>query len=138
MRFIADEALGRQRLRVPCAPACDGKGAPDDLLKLSIYGYLDRVRSSRRLDAECHRDMSWVQSPAGGSNPGLRGIERSEKLRLRNEQPLRPHQALAEVAQKVVETPRNGPVRNLYRNGGFRQDSNGIWIEAGAETSVAA
>jgi transposase len=29
--------------------------APGDLLKLYIYGYLNRVRSSRRLEAECHR-----------------------------------------------------------------------------------
>jgi hypothetical protein len=27
--------------------------APGDLLKLYIYGYLNRVRSSRRLEAEC-------------------------------------------------------------------------------------
>ena len=32
--------------------------APGDLLKLSIYGYLNRVRSSRRLEAECHRMRS--------------------------------------------------------------------------------
>src|SRR5271166_3841871 len=28
-----------------------------DLLKLYIYGYLNRVRSSRRLEAECHRNI---------------------------------------------------------------------------------
>jgi transposase len=31
--------------------------APGDLLKLYIYGYLNRVRSSRRLEAECHRNL---------------------------------------------------------------------------------
>ena len=31
--------------------------APGDLLKLYIYGYLNRVRSSRRLEAECHRNI---------------------------------------------------------------------------------
>ncbi len=31
--------------------------APGDLLKLYIYGYLNRVRSSRRLEAECHRNV---------------------------------------------------------------------------------
>lgn len=30
---------------------------PADLLKLYLYGYLNRVRSSRRLEAECHRNI---------------------------------------------------------------------------------
>jgi hypothetical protein len=34
--------------------------APGDLLKLYIYGYLNRVRSSRRLEAECHRNMEVI------------------------------------------------------------------------------
>src|SRR4029453_11870472 len=34
--------------------------APSDLLKLYIYGYLNRVRSSRRLEAECHRNMEVI------------------------------------------------------------------------------
>jgi transposase len=36
--------------------------APGDLLKLYIHGYLNRVRSSRRLEAECHRNIEviWV------------------------------------------------------------------------------
>ncbi|WP_375784835.1 transposase [Bradyrhizobium sp. Pha-3] len=33
---------------------------PGDLLKLYIYGYLNRVRSSRRLEAECHRNMEVI------------------------------------------------------------------------------
>jgi transposase len=37
--------------------------APGDMLKLYIYGYLDRVRSSRRLEAECHRN---IEIPWGG------------------------------------------------------------------------
>lgn len=31
--------------------------APGDLLKLYLYGYLNRVRSSRRLEAECQRNI---------------------------------------------------------------------------------
>jgi transposase len=31
--------------------------APGDLLKLYIYGYLNRVRSSRKLEQECHRNV---------------------------------------------------------------------------------
>jgi transposase len=34
--------------------------APCDLLKLYIYGYLNRVRSSRRLEAECHRNVEVI------------------------------------------------------------------------------
>jgi transposase len=34
--------------------------APDDLLKLYIYGYLNRVRSSRRLETECHRNIEVI------------------------------------------------------------------------------
>ena len=34
--------------------------APADLLKLYIYGYLNRVRSSRRLEAECHRNIEII------------------------------------------------------------------------------
>jgi transposase len=34
--------------------------APKDLLKLYIYGYLNRVRSSRRLEAETHRNIEMI------------------------------------------------------------------------------
>jgi transposase len=34
--------------------------APGDLLKLYIYGYLNRVRSSRRLEAEAHRNIEVI------------------------------------------------------------------------------
>jgi transposase len=34
--------------------------APSDLLKLYIYGYLNRVRSSRRLEAETHRNVEVI------------------------------------------------------------------------------
>jgi transposase len=34
--------------------------APNDLLKLYIYGYLNRVRSSRRLEAECCRNIEVI------------------------------------------------------------------------------
>src|ERR1700730_10151391 len=37
-------------------PGC----APGDLLKLYIYGYLNRVRSSRRLEAECHSNIELI------------------------------------------------------------------------------
>src|SRR4051794_40717344 len=34
--------------------------APADLLKLYIYGYLNRTRSSRRLEAETHRNIEMI------------------------------------------------------------------------------
>jgi transposase len=34
--------------------------APGDLLKVYIYGYLNRVRSSRRLEAECRRNIEVI------------------------------------------------------------------------------
>src|SRR5450631_1027120 len=44
------------------APAKTGRPGyiPGDLLKLYIYGYLNRVRSSRRLEAECHRNIEVI------------------------------------------------------------------------------
>src|SRR5947207_13251808 len=45
----------------PKETGCPGY-APGDLLKLYIYGYLNRIRSSRRLEAETHRnvEVSWL------------------------------------------------------------------------------
>jgi transposase len=37
--------------------------APGDLLKLYIYAYLDRVRSSQRLEAECQQVLRSVFGP---------------------------------------------------------------------------
>lgn len=49
------EALGLQRAQA----AATGRPAyhPGDLLKLYIYGYLHRLRSSRRLEQETHRNV---------------------------------------------------------------------------------
>tara|TARA_R110002124_G_scaffold82926_1_gene217440 strand:+ start:3725 stop:3997 length:273 start_codon:yes stop_codon:yes gene_type:complete len=46
VRFIEAKATGRPRYDL------------GDLLKLYIYGYLNQVRSSRRLETETHRDLA--------------------------------------------------------------------------------
>ena len=52
------EAAGFGRVR----PAATGRPGydPADLLKLYIYGYLNRVRSSRRLETETHRNLEVI------------------------------------------------------------------------------
>lgn len=54
------EALGFERSR----PAATGRPGydPRDLLRLYLYGYLHRVRSSRMLERECQRnvEMMWL------------------------------------------------------------------------------
>src|SRR6202045_837494 len=47
--------------------------APGDLLKLYIYGYLNRGRSSRRLEAECHRNIELIWL-LGGLKPDFKTI----------------------------------------------------------------
>src|ERR1700759_3625379 len=44
------------------APRATGRPGydPADLLKLYIYGYLNRIRSSRRLEAETHRNVEVI------------------------------------------------------------------------------
>ena len=52
------EAAGFQRVQ----PRDKGRPGydPADLLKLYIYGYLNRIRSSRRLEAETHRNLEVI------------------------------------------------------------------------------
>ena len=59
----------KRRLRRP------GYG-PGDLLKLYIYGYLNRVRSSRRLEREAQRtiELIWL----------LRGLAREDFFKVLN------------------------------------------------------
>ena len=47
---------------------------PGDLLKLYLYGYLNRVRSSRRLEAECHRNLEVIWLLRGLRRPDFKTI----------------------------------------------------------------
>src|SRR2546423_4553381 len=76
VRFI-DAFVARSRGDGFCACDAGGHGrpgyAPGDLLKLYIYGYLNRVRSSRRLEAEANRNIEviWL---LGGLKPDFKTI----------------------------------------------------------------
>jgi transposase len=48
--------FGRVRAKMTGRPGYD----PADLLKLYIYGYLNRVRSSRRLEVETRRNIEVI------------------------------------------------------------------------------
>ncbi len=52
------DAMGFRRVK----PKATGRPGydPADMLKLCIYGYLNRVRSSRRLEAETHRNLEVI------------------------------------------------------------------------------
>ena len=53
---LADAGFARVEARATGRPGY----APGDLLKLYIYGYLNRVRSSRRLEREAHRNIEVI------------------------------------------------------------------------------
>src|SRR6201987_3984337 len=53
---LAAAGFGRVRPRETGRPGY----APADLLKLYVYGYLNRIRSSRRLEAETHRNVEVI------------------------------------------------------------------------------
>jgi transposase len=78
VRFIDAFAAGLNLAAIGFArvtPKATGRPgyAPGDLLKLYIYGYLNRIRSSRRLEAECHRNIEviWL---LGGLKPDFKTI----------------------------------------------------------------
>src|SRR4051812_37316372 len=52
---------------------------PRDLLKLYLYGYLQQIRSSRRLEAECQRniELMWL---LGRLRPGHKSIAEFRRL----------------------------------------------------------
>jgi transposase len=67
-----------------CHPGWGGGGAgqppyrPADLLKLYLYGYLNRIRSSRGLEREAYRNLELIWL-LGGLTPGYRTIANFRK-----------------------------------------------------------
>jgi len=59
LRRQARSARARFR-QGPCADTGRPPYNPADLLKLYLYGYLHRVRSSRLLEAECQRNVEAI------------------------------------------------------------------------------
>jgi len=59
--FIAQQDLAALGFaKAHCADTGRPPYAPAVLLKLYLYGYLHRLRSSRRLEAECHRNVELI------------------------------------------------------------------------------
>lgn len=57
---------------------------PGDLLKLYLYGYLNRVRSSRRLEAECHRNVEvmWLLKRLKPDHKTIANFRKDESVAL--------------------------------------------------------
>src|SRR5665213_1111556 len=64
VRFIDAfvDGLDWEKLKVVVLPAATGRPGyqPADLLKLYLYGYLNRVRSSRELERLTHRNLEVI------------------------------------------------------------------------------
>jgi transposase len=90
--------------------------APADLLKLYIYGYLNRIRSSRRLEAETHRNIEviWLLRHL---KPDFKTIARLPARQLPRLSP-----GLPAVRAAV---PPAGPVRSGADRRGWHADQGG-------------
>lgn len=97
------QALGFER----AVPAETGRPGydPRDLLKLYLYGYLQQVRSSRRLEAECQRNVE-VMWLLGRLTPDYKSIAEFRRMHRR---------ALMEAGAELVRFARSvGLVRGEW------------------------
>ena len=71
--FVAEPVSGLGFAKARCADTGRPPYDPAMLLKLYLYGYLHRVRSSRLLEAECRRNVEviWL---TGKQNPDFKTI----------------------------------------------------------------
>jgi len=79
--------------------ACQGRPPynPADLLKLYIYGYMNRMRSSRALEKECHRNIELIWL-LGNLKPDHNTISRFRKGN---------HRAIKRAFRATVDMARN-------------------------------
>jgi len=101
---VVEAFVGRLRLAelgfVRSEPAATGRPGydPRDLLKLYLYGYVNQVRSSRRLEAECQRNVE-VMWLLGRLRPDHKSI--AEFRRLHGEAVTRAGAELVRLAREV-------------------------------------
>lgn len=84
--FVGSLELGRLGFR-RAEPAGTGRPGydPADLLKLYLYGYLQQVRSSRRLERECQRnvELMWLLNRLAPDHKTIAEFRRCEGAALR-------------------------------------------------------
>ena len=59
---------------------------PKDLLKLYIYGYLNSIRSSRKLEKECHRNIEvmWLMKQLSPDHGTISSFRRDNEKAIRH------------------------------------------------------
>jgi len=84
--FVAGLDLGALGF-AKAQPAATGRPPydPGDLLRLYLYGYLNQVRSSRRLERECGRnvELMWLLNRLSADTRRLRSLGVRTRLRSR-------------------------------------------------------
>lgn len=85
--FVAGLDLGKLGF-AKASPAATGRPPydPADLLKLYVYGYLQQVRSSRRLEAECKRNVEvmWLLGRLAPDHKTIAEFRRTQGEALRS------------------------------------------------------
>ena len=80
------EALNLDALDFRSVPAATGRPGyrPSMLLRLYLYGYLNRIQSSRRLERECHRniELMWLTGRLAPDHKTARRRSSSDDERL--------------------------------------------------------